>query len=150
MKEYHYHSPLTWFRCQTLMASAKNKDKGKPIANNTRLYEMWYRGEVSFYTVELHGHEIMQVHRDGWVIDACGWYTVTTKQRLNLFIHSDVRIYQRDWDWYVDTTMVKGIPFHSGMFINEDGIAWKNKAGYDKHIGTAESYDMRDFKDVVA
>ena len=129
------------------MATAKNKRKGKPIGNNTRLYET---RDNRYYSVELHGHEIVQVHPDGWVIDACGWYTVTTKQRLNLFIHSDVIVYQRDWMWYVDTPKVERVPFYNGMFINNDGIAWKSKAGYDRHIRIAESHDVDDLVDVVA
>ena len=121
---------LTFARCKILMATARNKDNGKPIGNNTRLYEMWYRGEVSFYTVELHGHEIMQVHPDGWVIDSCGWRSWTTKARLNRYLPDEYHIRQKKhcsrwWVFsnpnYTDDEWERVVEFTDGMFLT-----WNN------------------------
>ncbi len=109
---------LTYEDCAELMASAKNKRKGKPIANNTRLYET---RDNLYYSIELHGNEIIKVYPEGWQIFTCGWTTVTTKARLNDLTRAYV--YQRDWQWYISTTgftcSSEDKKFVEGMFITD-------------------------------
>ncbi len=51
----------------------------------------------------LHGNEIAYRYNDPertLSISACGWLTNTTKERLNAL--PNVRIHQRNWQWYLN------------------------------------------------
>ena len=102
---------LTHKRCKELMSSARDKDAGKPIANNTRLYEE--NGDE--YTVYLHGNLIMRITKKGWTYYDGGWRTVTTKARLNEY--GPRLVYQKDWEWYVQTPS-DDADFTNGIFID--------------------------------
>ena len=85
---------MNYWKAQTLMASARFPHKGKPIGNNTRLYD-----NDGYYTIRLHNNVIMEIYRDGFFPMDAGWQTVTTKARLNE--HMEVgHIHQRDFTWY--------------------------------------------------
>jgi hypothetical protein len=59
-------------------------------------------GDVTY--LRLWGNTIATRTKDGRVyIDSCGWYTKTTKERLNylLDIHKLPRIYQKNWLWHI-------------------------------------------------
>lgn len=88
---------MNWFEAQTLMETARNKTKGKPIANNTRLYER----HDNNYEIRLHGNVIMIIRKDGITPLDGGWKTVTTKERLNRYLPNGFSLYQRDWVWYL-------------------------------------------------
>ncbi len=63
-----------------------------------------------FY-LRLHGNTIATKTSDGKVyIDACGWYTVTTKDRLNYLLdaYGLPRICQKNWLWYIGSTPWNG------------------------------------------
>jgi len=97
---------MNWNKAQTLMESARDKSKGKPIANNTRLYEtknslMLDTGGIGGYEIRLHGNVIMKIFLDCIEISDGGWRTLTTKTRLNQFLPSGFSVYQRDWQWYL-------------------------------------------------
>ena len=75
--------------------------KGKVIGNNTRLYfEDPGVGYESFYSVRLHGNEILRIYPDRFVPMDAGWKTVTTKARLNDLMPMG-NVYQRNWEWYL-------------------------------------------------
>ena len=98
---------MNYWKAQTLMASARFPHKGKPIGNNTRLYftESTF-SDGNYYSVRLHGNEILRIYRDRFVPMDAGWRTVTTKARLNEFMPVGY-VCQRNWDWYLtigDTT----------------------------------------------
>ena len=97
---------MNWNKAQTLMESARDKSKGKPIANNTRLYEiknlrMLDTGGIGGYEIRLHGNVIMKIFLHHIEISDGGWRTPTTKARLNQFLPSGFSVYQRDWEWYL-------------------------------------------------
>jgi hypothetical protein len=48
----------------------------------------------------LHGNKIAEHREDGLYITHCGWQTKTTKDRLNAL--SGVRIYQKNFKWYLN------------------------------------------------
>jgi len=87
---------LTYEECERLMETARSRDRGKPLANNTRLFD---RGDC--FALQLHNTDIIRVFPDGWVLNSGRWQTVTTKQRLNDW--GPVGISQRDFVWYVGT-----------------------------------------------
>jgi hypothetical protein len=113
---------LTYEECERLMDTARSRDRGKPLANNTRLFD---RGE--YFALRLHNTDIICVYPDGWVLSAGGWTTVTTKQRLNDW--GPVSITQRDWTWYVGTA--DGVcTFHNGIFVDKDRGVWDTRSHY--------------------
>ncbi len=51
--------------------------------------------------LKLHGHKIAHLFRDGtMLIDACGWLTNTTKERLNGL--PGVNINQKNFEWFLN------------------------------------------------
>lgn len=61
--------------------------------------------------LRLWGNTIATKTKDGRVyIDACGWYTVTTKERLNYLLdtYNLPRIYQKNWLWYIGSNPWNG------------------------------------------
>lgn len=48
----------------------------------------------------LHGNKIAEKRNDGVYISNAGWFTATTKERLNAI--SGVRIYQKSGKWFLN------------------------------------------------
>lgn len=72
---------LTYSHARELMASARNPERGKPLANNTRLFD---RGE--FYAVQLHATDVVEIYPNGtWGLRHNGWTTPTTSDRIRNF-----------------------------------------------------------------
>ena len=81
-----YDGVLTYGACKRLMASARNKTKGKPLMQNTRLHEqeiMCGKYEATMYVMSLYGHKLLAILPHGYVINDGGWQSSTTKMRLN-------------------------------------------------------------------
>src|SRR4051812_16051819 len=79
-----------------MMATARSKADGKPIANNTRLYD---NGDGS-YRLRLHNTDIITYNADGtWTLNAQGWKTVTTAERVRAY--SPVHLNIERGEWYV-------------------------------------------------
>lgn len=100
-----------------LMKKAKNPSKGKPIANNTRLYV----GLDGSFEIKLHGHPIITIHPNYITLDSCGYRTRTTKDRMNAFTDVGIYVIQRNYNWYVtvpsfeDTVWGEEVPFYDGI-----------------------------------
>lgn len=94
-----------------LMKKAKNPSKGKPIANNTRLYV----GIDGSFRIKLHGSTIITIYPNHIVLDSCGYRTRTTKDRMNTF--TPFYVSQKNYKWYVNLTPPYGEkePFYDGM-----------------------------------
>ena len=90
-----------------MMKTARNPAKGKPIGNNTRLYfENPGVGYESYYSVRLHGNEILRIYSDRFIPMDAGWRTILTKKRLNQLMPIG-QIHQKNHAWYLtigDTT----------------------------------------------
>lgn len=80
------------------MTTARDKKKGKPIGNNTRLHERY----GNTYEIRLHGNLIMIIHKDRIELLDGGWRTVTTKARLNEHIPSGFFVRQKNFEWYIE------------------------------------------------
>lgn len=79
-----------------MMSSARSKANGKPVANNTRLFD---NGDGS-YRLRYHNTDIITYNADGtWTIRANGWTTLTTAQRLREY--SPLRFISERGEWYV-------------------------------------------------
>jgi len=92
---------MNYEQAREIMKTARNPVKGKPIGNNTRLYD-----NDGYYTIRLHNHVIMEIYPDGFIPLDAGWRTVTTKTRLNEHMPIGY-LHQKKWHWYFtigDTT----------------------------------------------
>ena len=103
---------MNWIKAASLFAQAKSKEKGKPIANNTRLMK---RGED--YAVRLHETDVVTIHGDDtYTLNTGGWRTVTTKERINRFSPACVYSDRKVW-------LVGGSLFKDGMKVGSGGSA---------------------------
>ena len=71
-------------------------------SKNTQVRVIPQNGGGSLILLELHGNTIAR--HESWngktFITNAGWFTVTTKERLNGL--RDVSIRQMNWDWYLN------------------------------------------------
>jgi hypothetical protein len=82
-----------------LFRTARNPKMGKPLdKKNTRLFKPHPNKE--YYEIRLHGNTIITITPTSYILDACGWRSVTTKQRLNHY--TPFTIFQKNFTWYVD------------------------------------------------
>lgn len=95
MKDYEY--------LRLTIESARDKSSGKPLANNTRLYEgvATVDGkQVSCFDIKLHNTVIVKVLADcRALLFNGGWNTVTTLDRIRTYGSSHV--FSESGEWYV-------------------------------------------------
>ena len=95
-------------KLQSIVSTARNKEKGKPYGNNLRVRKDFslFLG-VEFYSVKHHNTDIIRIFRDQndnlqCLINNGGWYSVTTKKNLNKFLdYIGYYIYQEKGVWYL-------------------------------------------------
>jgi len=69
----------------------------KKIANNT--YELIKTtGER---VIRLHNTDILTFKGDNIILNSGGYRTTTTKDRLNRYLPYNIRIYQKNYKWYI-------------------------------------------------
>ena len=88
---------------QVILETARNKDRGKPIANNTRVVcngtIPFKDGDRDILAIRLHSTDVVTYYPNGKImIDSGGWRTVTTKDRINQF--SPFHIWSDKQVWY--------------------------------------------------
>jgi hypothetical protein len=91
---------LTHKEGQRLMQSARNRTAGKPIQNNTRLFDHM---DGSFGVV-LHGTEVVTIHTDGtYTLRSGGFRTVTTMDRIRRWspANKNWSLHSERGDWYI-------------------------------------------------
>jgi hypothetical protein len=83
----------------------------KKIANNTLLVRL-NENEIA---VRLHYTDVVTFLRDGKIrLNSGGFWTATTKERINHCLNFGFRVYQQDFNWYLRTPL--GFqPFTDGM-----------------------------------
>lgn len=97
--------------CKDLLASARNKEAGKPLADNTRLYM-----RTGYFAVMFHKTEIVKVFPgDVYELNSGGWHTVTTKARINDY--APVNLFTKLGVWYLNSTVV----FTDHMKVDKNG-----------------------------
>ena len=86
------------------------------------------KGAYRDITIELDGKELHYYHLNlivikdldnSYELDSCGYRTKTTKERINRYIPSGFRVYQKDFTWYVSKPNGKVAEFKDGMVINQ-------------------------------
>lgn len=97
------------------LSSARSKSAGKPVANNTRLFER----ENGSIAIQLHSTDVVTYHSDdSCTLDSGGWQTVTTKERMNCYAPG--RVYSDKGVWYVNYCS-KQYLYADGMTLHNDG-----------------------------
>lgn len=84
-----------------------SKTRKRKLNNNTYLV---VRDDGGF-GIRLHDTEVVIHYKDKIVLDTGGWYTVTTKARMNEY--APHKIYQSNFNWFVDN----GVPFKDKMIL---------------------------------
>lgn len=96
---------LTYAECLVLIKGARNGRK--KLDHNTYLYQVG----VEFHVV-LHQTAVVRIlSNNKYILNSGGWYTPTTKDRINRF--SPVRINQKRGEWFLDS----GREFQDGMVV---------------------------------
>ncbi len=112
---------MNYQEAKDLFESARNKEKGKKIANNTYIVML----DDYTYAVRLHETNIVTFYSNGDIkLDSGTWRTVTTKERMNRYL-SDLRVLQESGMWYVgkdwndkQSLFFDGIEVNGGKILN--------------------------------
>ena len=79
---------------------------------DTRLHRV---GEA--IALQYHWTDVVVAYPDGSVVlRHGGWWTKTTKERINRYLPSGYTLYQKNYTWYLATPNGT-LPFNSGMRI---------------------------------
>ena len=79
------------------MVHGKTNRKSRKVGNNTYA-EILPDGSVG---IILHGTNVVRIHHDNSAtLNTGGWYSSTTKDRINKY--SPVHVYQRKGEWYLE------------------------------------------------
>jgi hypothetical protein len=107
---------MTYREARRLLETAKDRRDGKPIANNTRIFD---RGD--HLAIRLHDTDIIELFSNGtYRLNSRGWRTYITKERINRF--APVRLWQDHFEWYLTVPPSSEIlEFEDGMTIQPDG-----------------------------
>ena len=79
-----------------------------------------YSPERDASYVYLHGNHIATIGETFIELYTCGYYTNTTKSRLNAILSehgNGARVYQKDFEWFVSDSG-NTVPFTEGMVLN--------------------------------
>ena len=81
---------------------------------NTKVYN-----KNGFFCVKYHSTEIIKFNKDMIILNSGGWYTNTTKNRINQTCNQYdlcLNVFQKAYDWFVEYNN-KIIPFKDNMII---------------------------------
>jgi hypothetical protein len=102
----------------------KHKGDGcKKLGNNTWLIEdEEIRGDdrLTVFHFRLHDTDILTFSEETITIRCGGWYTYTTKDRLNSLLPLGLNVWQKDRQWYLNTPHGE-VPFIDGMKVDWEG-----------------------------
>ena len=114
---------LTYAEAHVLFQTARDKDAGKPLENNTRLIQ-FHTGDVEdlpAYGIKLHDTVIVRIYPDGdYRLTSGGWRTKLTAERITSY--SPVCISSVKREWVVNAWTDKAVPFTDGMLVTADTV----------------------------
>lgn len=88
----------------------------KPNKNRKGLTSKVYN-HIIIYT--LYDTEILKYTNSGLIqLDSGGWRTNHTKKCMNDNLPKGYRVYQKNFEWYVDTPKKSGLVFEDGMYLS--------------------------------
>lgn len=105
------------------LSGGRNKSS-RSIANNTRVERI----DAETIGIRLHDTYVVKIHSDGsWQLFTGGWYTVTTKDRINLFAPTRVGSDRGRWYVYSDDWENR-TPFFEGIAVSQNGTVLNPRA----------------------
>ena len=107
---------MNYLEAKKLFKTCKNNESGKPLENNTRLMQ---RGDN--FAVKLHDTDIVTITpNDTFILNTGGWFTLTTKDRINKY--NPIRVYQSNKLWYLgDYDNEQKVLFFDGIEVDLNG-----------------------------
>lgn len=106
-----------WSELKEHHDKARNKDRGRKIANNTHVVK-----DGDDYAVKLHNTNVVTAHQNGdYTLHSGGWKTATTKQRINQHLPHGVSLSQHRGEWHVHDKHGNKHEYSDGMRVNGDG-----------------------------
>ncbi len=100
-------------------------NKGNWSGSNTSV--TFYPSE-NLSEVRLHGNLIAWLDHSKQVlaISSAGWHTNTTKSRLNALLYefnTGIRVFQKNFDWFVSDFTGKTVDFYDGLLVYKTGFS---------------------------
>jgi hypothetical protein len=97
------------------MVRGKTNRDTRKVGNNTYA-EILPNKSVG---IKLHNTYVVKIDTDNdYTLSTGGWYTSTTKDRINSYC--PFKVFQKNHDWWVRINN-QNVPFYSGMVISSDG-----------------------------
>lgn len=91
---------MNYAEAQKIMATARNRETGKPLENNTRL-----KLRATHYTIRLYDTDIFDIFPNGsYRLRTGGFQTQTTKARLNQYLPPGFCVYSENRKWLLQRT----------------------------------------------
>ena len=115
---------MRFSECEALIERmwALRKTRVKKIAHRTILYQI----DSGTYGIKYHDTTVVKIHRnDTYTLNSGGFLTPTTKKRINTY--SPGRIFQKDWKWYIFSSVNGPQPFSDNCVIDRFGTLVENK-----------------------
>ena len=116
---------ITFKQAQSLIQSARNPSRGKPIYSLPHTRVVLIQGTVDspeILGVRYYNTNIVSLYPNGtYSAKICSWNTRTTKKRINSLTPLNVK--QRKGVWYHNNE-----PFYSGIMVNQDGSVIEDNA----------------------
>ena len=74
------------------------------------------RYEDNKLIIRLHDTDILTIEGNNYTLNSGGWHTATTKKYLNEYLPDELRVYQKDFEWFIDIGQ-EAVPFTDGMTV---------------------------------
>ena len=100
-------------------------NKGNFSSSNT---SVTYHSSENLSEVRLHCNLIAWLDHTKQVlaISSAGWYSNTTKSRLNALLYefnTGIRVFQKNFDWFVSDFQGKKVDFYDGLLVYNNGFS---------------------------
>lgn len=118
--------PRNWTDCDTLLQRNGKAVPTRKIANNTYCQRRSGRYQDCF-AIKLHDTDIVTFHWDDAItLDSGGWLTDTTRERMNRYLPSPLRIvtFKGRWMTAHNGHNLSMRPFHDGVTVAKDSTGW--------------------------
>jgi hypothetical protein len=111
MKLVEVKSEVKMYRLTKQQKQEQGIISSKKVKNNTRL-TIYANGDK---VLRLHSTDIITWIGNKIILNSGGWRTTTTKSRMNEFLPKDIKIFQKEGDWYVEYKGDYVVRFNDGI-----------------------------------
>ena len=118
-----YTEKLDWKKCEELM-DERMIMRGKNMGRVFLRYKTYLESCGEDFVVVHHYTNILRYKPDGTVVLRPEVWSSTTKERLNQYLRRGVRIFQKNWDWYLETDKNEAMDFYDGIVLIMKNGSW--------------------------